>query len=116
MRGNKVLRVLKFFAIALVLATVLSYVVMHLWNWLTPALFGWRLITFWQALGVLILSKILFGGFRGHGGPHMYWRKRMAERWEQMTPEEREKIRQGMRGHCGPFGSREPSADPAPKA
>ena len=113
MRGNRVLRVLKFLVFALVAATVLSYVVMHLWNWLTPALFGWRLITFWQALGVLILSKILFGGFRG---PHRDWRQRIAERWGQMTPEEREKIRQGMRGNCGPFGSREPAADPAPKA
>jgi hypothetical protein len=32
----------------------------------------------------------------------------MLERWEQMTPEEREKFRQGMRGRCGPFGSPEP--------
>lgn len=114
MRGNRVLKVLKFAVLAVVIATVLSFIVMHLWNWLTPALFGWRLITFWQALGVLILSKILFGGFRGRG-PHMYWRQRLAEHWEQMTPEEREKIRQGMRGHCGPFGSSAPAAEPAPK-
>ena len=44
-------------------------VVMHLWNWLLPALFGWRLITFWQALGLLALCRILFGGFGG-GGSH----------------------------------------------
>jgi len=57
------------------------------------------------AVGILVLSKILFGGFRGRPGPHMYWRRRMMERWEQMTPEEREKFRQGMRGGCGSFGS-----------
>ena len=33
-----------------------------LWNWLLPSLFGWRLITFWQALGILVLCRILFGG------------------------------------------------------
>ena len=45
-------------------------VVMHLWNWLLPSLFGWRLITFWQALGLLVLCRVLFGGLgRGPRGP-----------------------------------------------
>ena len=80
-------------------------VVMKLWNWLLPALFGWRQITFWQALGILALSRILFGGFGcGHGGHRPRWRGRMAERWQNMTPEERERFRQGMRGRCG-FGT-----------
>jgi len=45
-------------------------VVMHLWNWLAPPLFGFRLITFWQALGLLILCRVLFGGWGSgkHGG------------------------------------------------
>lgn len=115
MRGNRVLRVLKFVVFAVLAATVLSFVTMRLWNWLTPALFGWHLISFWQALGILVLSKILFGGFRGRPGQHM-WRRRMAERWEQMTPEEREKVRQCMRGRCGPFGSAAPATESAPKA
>ena len=55
--------------------------------------------------GVLILSKILFGGFRGGPHRHWRWRRRMMERWEQMTPEEREKFRQGMRGRCGSMGT-----------
>src|SRR2546422_9255661 len=43
--------------------------VMLLWNWLAPALFGLRLITFWQAIGLLALCRILFGGFGlGSGG------------------------------------------------
>ena len=42
-------------------------VVMHLWNWLLPPLFGWRQITFWQALGLLALCRILFGGIGGRG-------------------------------------------------
>ena len=53
-------------AVALFVA-LFGEVVMHLWNWLLPALFGWRQITFWQALGLLVLCRILFGGFGGHG-------------------------------------------------
>ena len=79
-------------------------VVLQLWNWLTPALFGWHQITFWQALGILVLCRILFGG---HGSYRSGFRRRMAEgmgdRWEGMTSEERERFRQGLRGRCG-FG------------
>jgi hypothetical protein len=80
--------------------------VMHLWNWLLPTLFGWRLITFWQALGILILCRILFGRMGGRGFHRSNFRRRMAERWDHMTPEERERFRQGMRGRCG-FGTPE---------
>jgi hypothetical protein len=82
-------------------------VVLQLWNWLLPPLFGWRQITFWQALGILALCRILFGGFGHHGFDGSRFRhrvrRRMAERWEHMTPEERERFQQGMRGRCG-FG------------
>ena len=76
-------------------------IVLHLWNWLLPPLFGWRLLTFWQAIGMLALCRVLFGGVSGRGMRHSYSGRRMAERWERMTPEEREKFRQGMRGRCG---------------
>jgi len=89
-------------------------VVMLLWNWLAPALFGLRLITFWQAIGLLALCRILFGGFGLGGGGHRSGsrrrmegrirervRERMNERWEQMTPEERERFREGMHGRGG---------------
>ena len=108
MKRNRITRVLKFALFAVLFVTVFSFVVLRLWNWLMPAVFGWHLITFWQAVGLLVLSKILFGGFHGRPGRHMYWRQRMMERWEKMTPEEREKFRQGMRGRCGSFG--EPAA------
>lgn len=70
-------------------------VVMLLWNWLAPALFGLRPVTFWQALGLLALCRILFGGFGMGGNASRRSRRRGAERWEQMTPEERERFRQG---------------------
>jgi hypothetical protein len=85
--------------------TIGGEVVMHLWNWLAPALFGWRTITIWQALGLLVLCRILFGGFGGHRSDRSNLRRRMDERWELMTPEEREKFRQNMRNRCGSFGA-----------
>ena len=86
-------------------------IVRLLWNWLMPALFGFRQVTFWQALGLLALGRILFGGFGVHGcaGSRIRGRigerirERMAERWEHMTDEERERFRQGLAG-CGPAG------------
>jgi hypothetical protein len=78
--------------------------VMRLWNWLLPNLFGFRMINFWQAVGLLALCRILFGGISGRGLHRGDWRgRRMAERWASMTPEEREKFREGMRGRCGGF-------------
>ena len=78
--------------------------VLHLWNWLLPSLFGWRQVTFWQALGILTLCRILFGGFGSHGSGRSKFRRRMDERFGHMTPEERERFRQRMRERfgCGP--------------
>ena len=76
-------------------------VVMLLWNWLAPMLFGLRQISFWQALGLLALCRILFGGFGLSGSSSRRSRRRMFERWEQMTPEEREKFRQGLHDRSG---------------
>ena len=75
--------------------------VMHLWNWLLPMLFGWRQITFWQALGLLLLCRILFGGHGWRRSARSNVRRRMEERCEHMTPEERERFRQRMRERFG---------------
>jgi hypothetical protein len=90
--------------IAVVAAGVFGLLVMGLWNWLAPEVFGLHAITFWQALGILILSKILFGGFRGRPGFSGHWKHRLSERWQQMTPEEREKFREGLFSRCGRSG------------
>ncbi len=85
-----------------VFITLGGLLVMYLWNWLAPMLFGWRVITFWQALALLVLCRILFGGFRmGGGGARSRIRARMAERWDKMTPEEREMCRQRFYGRWG---------------
>jgi hypothetical protein len=88
----------KFIVLALLGVAAVSWVVMALWNWLMPELFfGAKEIGYLQAVGILVLSKILFGGFRGHGG-HGRWHH---QRWEQMAPDEREKFQTGMRNWCG---------------
>jgi hypothetical protein len=78
-----------------------SEVVLQLWNWLLPSLFGWRQINFWQALGILVLCRILFGGLGRHGSHRSNFRHRMGERCGRMTPEERERFRQRMREGLG---------------
>jgi hypothetical protein len=78
-------------------------IVLHLWNWLLPPLFGWRQITFWQALGMLALCRILFGGLGMHGSGRSNFRRRMDERCNHLTPEERERFRQRLRERFG-FG------------
>jgi hypothetical protein len=76
-------------------------IVHQLWNWLLPPLFGLRQITFWQGLGILVLCRILFGGFGFHNSDRPRERHRMSDRLEAMTPEEREQIRQRMRSRWG---------------
>jgi len=90
-----------------------GWVVQALWNWLLPPLFGWPQLGFWQALGLLALCRILFGGFGARGCSHSSVRHRMrdrignrvAERWAErfgaMTPEERERFRQRVRERWG---------------
>src|SRR6266403_2912710 len=101
MKARWVVRGLKIGLIGITAIVVFGFIVMSLWNWLAPAVFGARTINFGQALGVLVLSKILFGGFRGRPGYGGHWRRRMSARWQQMTPEEREKFRQGISHRCG---------------
>jgi hypothetical protein len=81
----------------LLVAFIGGEVVKLLWNWLLPPLFGAPEVTFWQALGLLALCRILVGGFGRHGG----YRRRM----DHLTPEERERFRQRMRERFG-FGPR----------
>jgi hypothetical protein len=75
------------------------FIVQQLWNWLLPALFGWPALTFWQALGLLALCRILFGGvsMRG-GGPR---RHRGRGRCHPMSSEERERFRSRIRQRLG---------------
>jgi len=122
MRGRRFFHILRVLAIVIVAFTVFGFVVSGLWNYLMPGLFGLRTITFWQAVGLIVLGRLILGGFPFRPGfGSAPWRRRMMERWEQMTPEEREKFRQGLRHGCGwgrsadrPVGA-EQSQAPAPE-
>ena len=91
--------VTRLMAIAIVLLIVIAgfgQAVLQLWNRLMPQIFGLPEISFWQAVGLLALSWLLFGGPRGlglMGRADWGW----ADRWERMTPEERQRFREGIR-------------------
>jgi len=101
-RGIRLLLIAPLALLGMVLFVIIGgQIVMWLWNWLLPPLFGWRSVTFWQALGLLALCRILFGGIGLRGCSRSDYRRRIAERWEKMSPEERERIRRGWRGRWG---------------
>lgn len=95
------LKCLGVLAVVILAGAALGWVVTALWNWLMPTLFGFAAITFWQALGLFLLGRILIGGLRGYGGHGHRRHRRMHERWEQMTAEERESFSRGLRHRCG---------------
>jgi len=90
---------------------------MVLWNWLVPELFHGPVVSFWQALGLLALTKILFWSFAKkshHPGGH--WRPYWKEKWNAMTPEDRERFKQKMKDKwchrsAGPGQGEQPTTD-----
>lgn len=77
--------------------------VMLLWNAILPDVTGFKPISFWQAVGLLALFRLLTGGFRrrGHGRPWRDRRAAMRNRWQHMTPEQREHFKAEWRRRCG---------------
>jgi ABC-type multidrug transport system fused ATPase/permease subunit len=94
------------FTFFLVAVTVFGLIVMLLWNALIPDLFNGPSLTFWQALGLVVLSHILLRG-SGHwrysnGWRHEHWRRKFEQKLAAMTPEEREKFKEEWEHRCGP--------------
>lgn len=102
-----------------VIALALGFLVMQLWNALVPQLFAGPVITFWQAVGLLLLARLLtfsggparFSAFRHH-----QWRRRYEERMASMSPDQRERMRRAWGRHCGPWGEDDPFAEHAAPA
>jgi hypothetical protein len=95
----------------LAVAAGFSVAVMLLWNWLMPSLFGLMTISFWQALGILVLCRLLFGSFggwhrgmRGGRGGGRHGANRVREFWTKMTPEQRKEFINKRREHFGRGG------------
>ncbi len=79
---------------------VLGAVVMGLWNAILPEVLGAKPLTYWQAVGLLILSRILLGGFR-FGGGNPPWKGKRRGRWSGMSEEEKIKMKEEWRKRCG---------------
>jgi Ca2+/H+ antiporter, TMEM165/GDT1 family len=103
MKGRWALKAVKMLGMVLVGSLVIGGIVMMLWNALIPELFKGPVITFWQAVGLLVLSHILLRGWghRGHGWSRDRWSHRFEEKLAAMTPEEREKFKNDWRHRCG---------------
>jgi len=90
-------------------ATVFGIIVMGLWNALVPELFHGPAIGFWQAVGLVVLSHLLFRGMGDIGYKAGFrrgrWRQKFEAKLEAMTPEEREKFRAEYARRCGWKGS-----------
>lgn len=102
-RGFWVRKIVMILLCATAAVLLFGFIVMSLWNAILPAVLHVSAISFWQAVGLLVLSKILFGGFRGGwgGGAKARWRERMQDKWKNMTPEQREQFKQQLRNRCG---------------
>nr|WP_315258393.1 hypothetical protein [uncultured Flavobacterium sp.] len=88
-----------------------TWAVMLLWNALIPSIFGLGIISFWQALELLVLSRLLFGGFGHHGGSGfggMRHKNGIREKWMSMTPEQQKEFIDKRKEHMcgGRFGRR----------
>ena len=116
-RSSWLLRGFKFIFFAGLFVAAIGLLTMSLWNWLVPVLFSGPAVNFPQTLGLLLLSRILFGGFQRGGRPGVWarrrkmWRQKMESRMAGLSPEEQEKFRQKMRASCGPARLRRPAAE-----
>jgi hypothetical protein len=93
----KIIGGLVLFALAFFL---FGYVTMYLWNWLMPGLFHLPSVDFYQAIGLVLLGKILFGGIHMRGGRGWGYRRYWKEKWASMTPDEREKFKSEFAERC----------------
>ena len=95
----------RFFIAPVILAALAGFglITMLLWNNLMPGIFHLPLISFWQAVGLLILSRLLFG-FSAHGMGHFNHRRNLLrEKWHNMSPQEREEFRKNLHHRHGPW-------------
>lgn len=102
-------KIIGFSILAIAFAALLAYVVMLLWNGVLAQVVTVSTISFYQAIGLLVLSKILFGGFpsgKNHcnhcSGGH--WKNELKEKWHTMSPEERDQMKQEWRNRCRTWG------------
>jgi hypothetical protein len=105
---SKGTRIIFFILMGALAILVFGSITMLLWNNVLAAVVNVHTITFLQALGILVLSKILFGGFRGGSGNwghrRRQWKENMMAKWSTMSPDEREKFKSEWQKRCGKWG------------
>lgn len=105
-----------FFALAIIAG--FTAIVMVLWNLLLPDIFGTASINFWQALGLFILARLLFGNINHHFRMNTEMHSRhnsIHEKWMNMTSEEREDFLCHRHHHGHGFGSEYVNAEKSEK-
>jgi len=110
-------KALKFVFFGAILVALVGFATMSLWNWLMPMIFHLPMLTFGQSLGLLVLTRLLTGGF-GRGGQGGWargraWKRQMQQRMEAFSPADRENFRQQMRSRCAGTWGRTPAEAPA---
>lgn len=99
---NRGVRIAKLVALGIVGIAVFGWLFMLLWNWLVPVIFNGPVLNFWQALGLILLSKMLLMPFgKSHHSQHNRWRSGWKEKWANMSEEEKAAFKQKMRDKCG---------------
>ena len=98
---------------------------MYLWNWLVPELFNGPIINLWQTFGIILLSKILFGGFKGKGGgcccgggggnPREAWKQHLKAKWNDLSNEERSNLKSKFFSKCYPRPQNDIDCTDSPK-
>jgi hypothetical protein len=91
---------IRFAAFGIVAVIVMGLVASGLWNVLATSIFGLRAITFWEALGLMLLSRILLGGRHGFGRGGGRRHGKFVTRWDHLNPEEKAHFRKAM-GEAG---------------
>ena len=95
MKTTRVFYYGKFVVFGIIGLAAFTYLVMLLWNWLVPELFSGPLVNYWQTLGLLVLSKIIFAGFAGghhkrHDRPGDHWKKKYHRKMNGLSKEQKE--------------------------
>lgn len=89
-----------FLLIPIVIFFTIGLIVMLLWNYLMPVIFGFKVITYIQALGLFLLSRILFGGIGFGNKKPPFANSRFREKMMNMTPEERQQFKEQWKARC----------------
>ena len=100
-RRSRAMRFMFIIPIAILGMIVFGWIVMLLWNNVASPILHVSQVTYWQGLGILVLSKILFSSFNGgrRGYRRDHWKERMM--WKNMTPEQQEKFKEEWKERCG---------------